>query len=66
MRAAAINVGAAIIEGLTAGVIGAAGDLYAKISGVMDHAMSLIHKIPGYRFSVESYNTGRRMDYSRV
>ena len=46
MRAAAINVGAAIIEGLTAGVIGAAGDLYAKISGVMDHAMSLIHKIP--------------------
>jgi tape measure domain-containing protein len=46
LRGAAIHLGKAIISGLTSGVTSAAGDLYAKISSVMDHAMSLVKKIP--------------------
>ena len=46
LRAAGINLGKAIIMGLISGVTGAAGDLYSKISSVMDHAMSLVKKIP--------------------
>jgi hypothetical protein len=46
MRAAGLRVGVAIIDGLTFGLASKAGELYGKISGIMDHAMSLVHKIP--------------------
>lgn len=46
MRAAGARIGIAIIEGLTGGVLGAAGDLYNTITNVMDHAMGLVKKIP--------------------
>ena len=46
MRQAGVRVGIAIINGLTGGLTAEAANLYGKISGIMDHAMSLIHKIP--------------------
>ena len=46
LRRAGVKLGLAIIDGVTGGVISAAGDLYSKITSVMDHAMSLVKKIP--------------------
>jgi hypothetical protein len=46
MRAAGMNVGMAIIDGMTFGLASKAAGLFSKISGIMDHAMSLVHKIP--------------------
>ena len=46
ITAAAIEVGVALVTGLGVGVEQEAEKLYGKISGVMNHAMSLIHKIP--------------------
>jgi predicted nucleic acid-binding Zn-ribbon protein len=46
MRAAGFNVGIAIIDGMTGGLASKAAGLYNMISGIMSHAMSLVHKIP--------------------
>jgi tape measure domain-containing protein len=46
MRAAGFNVGIAIIDGMTGGLASKAAGLYNTISGIMSHAMSLVHKIP--------------------
>ncbi len=47
MRAAGLNIGYAIINGMTFGLVGKAGELYSKIEGIMGKAMGLLHKIPG-------------------
>jgi tape measure domain-containing protein len=44
--AAGVGIGAALVTGLIRGVTSEAAGLYNTISGVMSHAMSLIHKIP--------------------
>ena len=49
VRGVARSVGAAIIDGMTGGLMARAGDLYSKIQGVMDKAMSLMHRIPGVK-----------------
>jgi hypothetical protein len=46
MRAAGANVGVAIINGMTGGLLSQAAGLYNTVSSIMSHAMSLIHKIP--------------------
>jgi tape measure domain-containing protein len=46
MRAAGFNVGIAIIDGMTGGLASKAAALFNTISGIMSHAMSLVHKIP--------------------
>jgi tape measure domain-containing protein len=47
VKGVARSVGAAIIDGMTGGLMSKAGDLYGKIQGVMDKAMSLMHKVTG-------------------
>ncbi len=49
MRAAGLRIGVAIIDGMTFGLVSKAQDLYNKVSGIMSHAMSLMHKIPGVK-----------------
>jgi hypothetical protein len=46
IRAAGFRVGVALVDGMTGGLGSKAQELYNKISGIMDHAMSLVHKIP--------------------
>jgi tape measure domain-containing protein len=47
LRSAGINLGVAIIDGMTGGLISKAQGLYNTISGIMDKAMSIMKKIPG-------------------
>jgi len=47
MRQAGLNIGYAIINGMTGGLVGKAGELYNKISGIMGKAMGLMHKVAG-------------------
>jgi tape measure domain-containing protein len=49
MRAAGLRIGVAIIDGMSFGLLSKAQDLYNKVSSVMSHAMSLMHKIPGVK-----------------
>jgi tape measure domain-containing protein len=49
MRAAGFNVGIAIIDGMTGGLISKAQGMYNQVSSIMGHAMSLFHKIPGVK-----------------
>ena len=62
MRAAGMNVGVAIIDGMTGGLLSRAGDLYSKISSVVGKAMSLMHKIPGVKSpSTVTTNIGKEI-----
>jgi tape measure domain-containing protein len=62
MRAAGFRVGIAIVNGMTGGLLSAAGDLYAKIEGVMSKAMSLLHKIPKIHSPSEvTYDIGQSL-----
>jgi tape measure domain-containing protein len=49
LRAAAFRVGVAIVDGMTGGLVSKAEALYNKITGIMDKAMGLLHKIPGVK-----------------
>lgn len=42
LRGAAVHLGVAIIQGMTSGLTGAAGDLFAKAKGIADKALSII------------------------
>ena len=44
LRGAAVHLGVAIIQGMTSGLTGAAGDLYAKAKGIADKALSIIKR----------------------
>ncbi len=47
IRSAGIRVGVALIDGMTFGMLSKAKGMYDQVSGIMGHAMSLFHKIPG-------------------
>jgi hypothetical protein len=49
MRAAGLRIGVALVDGMTFGLVSKAQGLYDKVSGIMGHAMSLFHKIPGVK-----------------
>jgi tape measure domain-containing protein len=69
MRAAGANVGVAIINGMTGGLLSQAAGLYNTVSSIMSHAMSLIHKIPLVKSPSKVPMTSARIsswDWSRV
>jgi len=62
MRAAGFNVGMAIIDGMTGGLLSKAQGMYNQVSSIMGHAMSLFHKIPGVHSpSTVTYDVGENI-----
>ncbi len=47
LRSAGMHLGFAIIDGMTLGLVGKAKGMYDQVTGIMNHAMSIFHKIPG-------------------
>ena len=47
LRSAGVNLGVAIIDGMTGGLVSKAEGLYNTVSGIMDKAIGLMKKIPG-------------------
>ena len=59
IRSAGVRVGVALIDGMTGGLVSKAQGLYNQISGIMGHAMSLFHSIPGIKSpSTVTYSVG--------